>query len=1095
MKKNIARRKSVIHSSTFNKNTCGHLVTCDHKNTTKKSNPFFVIKGNDTVCNLFDEQMESSWITSTDDGIFIVEFTNPIAFNKIRFFTSFSNYESTPSCYKVSVSSDGNTYKTVNEQKYDIETYRPIGYYYATKPGIIEVPTVENVKFIRIEVAKPCSGGDIMTLGEFDLITPENTSVFTPNDGYFEQFWKSKGNKEEYLILDLGKNCNFSEIALEWGNEYAIKYELLYSLNNTDWIKFAEKENSLGGTENISCSCFARYIKLLMKKPSSKNYCIKSWRVYGEETLENHLADKNPNEIIWQLERASDVNVLGNELSKSDFSTEDWLNATVPGTVLTSFINQGAVCEFNNDDNSLQYSDNYFNSDWWYRGTFFLEKNNKKNVILKFDAINPRADIYFNGSFLGEINGAFSRKSFNITEHILYSEKNVIAVKVYANRHSGVQKKYFYDNNYVCNGGVTGFDEPCLAAGIGWDWIPTVAGRNIGIYENVTIEETGDLTVCDPWIETISLSEDHKTATLKFEADIKNITSTDTNAKIILKINHKEYIITEKATVKSKNNLHIILPDIKVSNPKLWYPAGYGKPEISEAEILLIYDNDTIQTEILNFGIRDLKLLDDENNELTIYCNGKRIVCVGGNWGIPEANYRCSKEKYEQMVQMHVDMNVNTIRNWIGQTRSKDFYNACDKFGIFVWNDFWLANRGDGPNPLNCDVFMENAEDTIKRIRNHPSVLLYCGRNEDTPDEPLFSSLPKLVEKLDPNRKYIPHSAAGEVSGFGPYCSEEAEFYFENTRTTIHSERGMTNIPIYNSIIRFLKEENRWPINDVWANHGFYVNGAQRANKFLALLSKHYGDAIDLYDFAKKSQMIDYYVLKAIFEALRSVDGKGMLLWMSCPALPSFVFQTYDYYLEQNGGYAGVKVANQPILAYLNPLNNNVELDCRDDINLDKMNLKTEIYDLNGKLIFSINKNIDKNNGPRQTLLSLPRFEDSVLIWNTISKDGTEISKNFDLRFGTKNQMVEIEKAEVKTIIKNKKICFKNLTKTPALQISFSFYKDEECTENLYYRSDDNFISLKPGESREIDFLLNDKPKNCYCSIDGYNISKNIIKF
>ena len=799
MKTDIARKKSVIHSSTFNKNTCGHLVTCGHKNKTKESNPFFVRVGNDTVLNLFDEQMKTSWVTPADDGVFVIEFSKPICFNKLRFFTSFSNHKAAPSYYKTSVSHDGNTYKTINEQTYDTEKMWLTSYYYSTKPGIVEVPVVENVKFIRVEVALPCNGGDTIALGEFDLITPENTSVFTPNDGYFEQFWKSKGNGEEYLVLDLGEKHKFDEITLEWGNEYATEYELLYSYDEKNWIKFAENNNSLGGTDNISCSCFARYIKLLMKKSSGEHYCLKNWHVYGEVTEENNIANKKSGGITLQLERASDVDLSGEQLSKSNFIAEDWLNATVPGTVLTSFINEGAVCEYNYDNNSLQYSDNYFNADWWYRGTFFLEKTDK-NILLNFDAVNPRADIYFNGSFLGKIDGAFTRKSFNITEHILYGEENVIAVKVYANRHSGGQKEYYYDNDYVANGGVTGFDEPCLAAGIGWDWIPTVAGRNIGIYENVTVEETDALIVCDPWLETLSISKDHKTALLKFETEIKNVSSVDTNVKILLKINGNESAITENFTVEADETLPIILPEIEVSNPKLWYPVGYGKPEISEAEIVLVYENGTVQTEKFNFGIRELEFINDENGELTFFCNGKKIVCVGGNWGVPEANYRCTKERYEKMIQMHADMNVNTIRNWVGQTRSEDFFDACDKFGVFVWNDFWLANPGDGPNPLDCDVFMQNAEDTVKRIRNHPSVLLYCGRNEGDPAEPLFSSLPKLTQRFDPNRKYISHSAAGEVSGFGPYCAEESEFYFANTKTTIHSERGCPNIPIYNSM-------------------------------------------------------------------------------------------------------------------------------------------------------------------------------------------------------------------------------------------------------------------------------------------------------
>ena len=241
--------------------------------------------------------------------------------------------------------------------------------------------------------------------------------------------------------------------------------------------------------------------------------------------------------------------------------------------------------------------------------------------------------------------------------------------------------------------------------------------------------------------------------------------------------------------------------------------------------------------------------------------------------------------------------------------------------------------------------------------------------------------------------------------------------------------------------------------------------------------------------------MLDYYVMKAIFEASRSVDGKGMLLWMSNPALPSFVFQTYDYYLEQNGGYAGVKVANQPILAYLNPLNNTIELDCHDGITFETMELKTEIYDQSGKLILSESKDIYGKNGLRQSLLQLPRFEDTVLVWNTVFKDGVIISRNFDVHFGSENQMLNTKQAEIETIIKDNKLCFKNLSETPALQVSFSFYTNEDCKENIYYHSEDNFVSLKPQEEREIEFALEKNSENCYCVVEGYNISKVVYNF
>ena len=90
------------------------------------------------------------------------------------------------------------------------------------------------------------------------------------------------------------------------------------------------------------------------------------------------------------------------------------------------------------------------------------------------------------------------------------------------------------------------------------------------------------------------------------------------------------------------------------------------------------------------------------------------------------------------------------IRNWVGQTVDEEFYKACDRYGIMVWQDFWLANPGDGPNPKDNKMFMQNADDFVKRIRNHPSMGLYCGRNEGNPPEPLDSGIRKCYHRLHP---------------------------------------------------------------------------------------------------------------------------------------------------------------------------------------------------------------------------------------------------------------------------------------------------------------------------------------------------------
>ena len=223
----------------------------------------------------------------------------------------------------------------------------------------------------------------------------------------------------------------------------------------------------------------------------------------------------------------------------------------------------------------------------------------------------------------------------------------------------------------------------------------------------------------------------------------------------------------------------------------------------------------------VSFGIREMSY-DTTNSILTIKVNGKRIFCRGGNWGMDESMLRLDKEGYEIRVRLHKEENFTMIRNWVGMTGDEEFYNACDKYGVLIWDDFWLANPADGPNPNDSTMFMNNARDKIKRVRNHPSLALYCARNEGDPPSPLSTDLPNVINQLDGTRYYIPHSASGLVSGYGPYGPKNPKWYFQNRYgPKIHSELGMPNVPTVESMKAMMPANKLWPINDMWGMHDY----------------------------------------------------------------------------------------------------------------------------------------------------------------------------------------------------------------------------------------------------------------------------------
>jgi hypothetical protein len=164
------------------------------------------------------------------------------------------------------------------------------------------------------------------------------------------------------------------------------------------------------------------------------------------------------------------------------------------------------------------------------------------------------------------------------------------------------------------------------------------------------------------------------------------------------------------------------------------------------------------------------------------------------------------------------------------------------------------------------------------------------------------------------------------VSGGGPYGVQPTRFYFEQRATTrLHSELGMPAIVSYDSLRAMMPEKDRWPQGLVWGLHDFNLTSAQRLSDFRAMLDTLYGGANDAEEWVKLAQLMTYDGYRAMFEA-QGRNRMGLLLWMSHPAWPSLVWQTYDYYLEPTAAYFGAKKGAEPLHIQWNPTSNDVEV-------------------------------------------------------------------------------------------------------------------------------------------------------------------------
>ncbi len=349
------------------------------------------------------------------------------------------------------------------------------------------------------------------------------------------------------------------------------------------------------------------------------------------------------------------------------------------------------------------------------------------------------------------------------------------------------------------------------------------------------------MTIEDPLVRTTLSLPDISRADVRIEVPLRNHEAAPVAGT--LRGRFGDVVFEQPVTLAAASTQTLTLdpsthPALRLTKPRLWWPNGYGEPNLYDVELRFEVNGTTSDTKAFRAGVRQFTY-SEEGGALRIWINGRRFVGRGGNWGFPETKLRYRGREYDVAVRYHRDMNFTMIRNWVGQTGDDEFYEACDKYGIVVWQDFWLANPADGPDPADEGLFLRNARDTILRLRNHPSLGLYCGRNEGYPPKSLDQGLRAALAELQTDVHYIPNSAWDGVSGGGPYGVQPTKFYFDQRATPkLHSELGMPNIVTMDSLRQMMPESALWPQGLVWGLHDFNLESAQRLAAFRSVIDR-----------------------------------------------------------------------------------------------------------------------------------------------------------------------------------------------------------------------------------------------------------------
>ena len=481
-------------------------------------------------------------------------------------------------------------------------------------------------------------------------------------------------------------------------------------------------------------------------------------------TAQNRMNDaRDPNRIWldsevthhgdyqWKMMKAGDTTDPGEKISSSDYPTEKWLPAIVPGTVLNSLVyNQKYPEPYYGVNNKIesklipdisQVGRDFYT--YWFRTEFAVPQSFKgKNVWLQLDGINYRAEVWVNGNLLSTINGMFIQDYINVTDFVKIGKNNALAVKVYPVDVPGSTKpKSWGAAGEFHNGGNgnIGLNTTMLMT-VGWDFtfMDGIRARNTGIWKNISIYATGKVALRHPFIKSELRKPDYGQA--RETVSVEVINSSTSNSGINCKVKGEivgENISFEKSfrVIRGEQKLVTFSPEefpqLVMNSPRLWWPVNKGPQNLYDLKLTVSVDGVICDSVKTRFGIREITSdTKTPDKSRVFYVNGKRLFIRGTNW-IPEAMLRHSDERTYAELRYTRQSGVNLLRMWGGGIAESDyFFQLCDELGLLVWQEFWMT--GDTRHPHDKALYMSNVESTVKRIRNHPSLAYYVASNEST---------------------------------------------------------------------------------------------------------------------------------------------------------------------------------------------------------------------------------------------------------------------------------------------------------------------------------------------------------------------------
>jgi len=843
----------------------------------------------------------------------------------------------------------------------------------------------------------------------------------------------------------------------------------------------------------------------------------------------------------WKVKSSIETGMNGAEISGSEFNTESWASTSLPATVLTALVRNGIYPnpyigtnnmqipdmndDFNQENDLLKFSHipgkNPWKNAYWYRTEFEAQTTiSGKHIWLNFGELNYKAQIWLNGVMIAdttEVIGMERGFRFEITSTFKQSGRNILAVAIYPPDHPGKPAPDpltpLADPGTNMADGVISRDYTKWDV-MGWDWQPSIRDRDMGITEDVFISQSDDIELQNLYVTSTLFLPDTSRAELTVSADLVSHSNKEETGVIQVSVTTgTERISFEDTYQIAPNSIKEMMWDkekvekLILANPKLWWPSEYGQQNLYEVKVSALTKSQLTSTVKTNVGLRQVETYIG-NKERVYKINGREIYLKGGNWVI-DMLLNWNSSRYEKEIQLTKNANLNILRIW-GPTgiAPKPFYDAADKYGILIWqdflNDFWGTFKNTPGYRPDSLLFETITTGIVKKYRNHPSLILWCGGNEGpNPRENMIANT--ILKKYDSRqfRHYLKQSDGDGLHGGGPYHTLEPKEYFSHRKLTgFSSEIGPSGIPVLQSIEKFMPDKGktwmpgRFPLDGVWAYHDANDWPGSDTRKFSSydnIVRNYYGapDTTNLNagfkDYIQKCQLVNYDVYRSSIESINRqlwVSTSGILLWKANSSWPSITWQVYDWYMQSHAGYYGTKKASELLHVQFNRDDRSVSFLNLLNRKLENIRLTATLYDSSLNTVWTEAKVISSEmNSALNSGIIVPESK-TVEFLKLTSKDknGILIADNFywlnELNnFKALNSLpsptLSVGAKSVSTDGRKKyKIEITNNGKSIAFMVTLKAVGKESDQELLPSFWTDNYLNLLPGESKTLLFEI-----------------------